>query len=108
MKNAKLLADRGDLSEINIIFEKEKKFRVINITEKLINTKIYVDDYKDNITEINELKNIMLTRIPRFDIIRWAKDVGIYYLSEDFKIDGKNLLIFLMKRLQFCCNCICF
>lgn len=108
VKNAKLLADRGDLSEINIIFEKEKKFRVINITEKLINTKIYVDDYKDNITEINELKNIMLTRIPRFDIIRWAKDVGIYYLSEDFKIDGKNLLIFLMKRLQFCCNCICF
>ena len=107
VKNAKLLADRGDLSETNIILEKEKQFRVFDITEKLINTKIYIDDYKDNITEINELKNIMLTQIPRFDIIRWAKDVGIYYLSEGLKIDGKNLLIFLIKRFKFHYNCIC-
>ena len=101
VENAKLLADSGDLSEANSIIEKEKHFKIINISEKLMNTKIYIDNFEDKITVINELKNRIIPHIPRIDIITWATNNGLYNLPKGSKIDGISIMKFLLGKCRF-------
>ena len=101
VENAKLLADSGDLSKANSLIEKEKQFKIINISEKLMNTKIYIDNFEDKITIINELKNKIISHIPRIDIITWATNNGLYNLPKGSKIDGMSIMKFLLERFKF-------
>jgi hypothetical protein len=101
VNNAKLLADSGDFSEANSIIEEGNKYIVINISEKLMNIKIEFDIFRDKITEINEIKNKLISLIPRIDIIRWTKNNGLYDLPEGSSIDWKSLIKYLIERYIF-------